>query len=89
MEEHPGVVFRDGPAGRRASLLRGSEPDLGEDELVELIEGNTGVAVRLIRTALDYWAAYRDEVEALIEHAEQVEQDALRAADRTDALLRR
>jgi hypothetical protein len=38
MEEHPGLLFRDGPSGRRAVLVRavqsarGAEPDLDAEE---------------------------------------------------------
>lgn len=102
MDEHPGVLFRQGPAGRRAALLggpdvwevvraarsaRAAEPELAEHELIALLEDNAGVPARLIRTALDYWGTYPDEVEALIEHAERVEHDAVQAAERTAALL--
>src|SRR5229473_5980908 len=56
--EHPGVVFRDGPTGRRAALAGGpdvweviravksartAEPELSEDDLLALIVDNTGV----------------------------------------------
>src|ERR1700680_500519 len=61
MTEHPGVVFRDGPTGRRAGLAagpdvwevmravksaRGAEPGLGEGELLTLVAENTGVPER-------------------------------------------
>jgi hypothetical protein len=102
MEEHPGVMFRDGPMGRRATLVggpdvweairalrwaRSAEPALAEPELLDLVVDNTGVALRLLRVAVDYWAAYPDEVDALVDHASRTD-DALRAAaERARGLL--
>jgi hypothetical protein len=104
MEEHPGVVFRDGPAGRRACLIggpdvwevvrsvkssRAAEPDLSRVDLVKLVEDNTGVPGRLVSVALTYWAAYPEEIDALVAHAERLEDQALRAARKTAKLLGR
>jgi len=75
MMEHPGVIFRTGPTGRRAGLAAGpdvwevvravrsartAEPDLGERELLTMVSENTGVPVRLIRVATGYSCAPRD-----------------------------
>ncbi len=104
MEEHPGVIFRDGPAGRRACLIggpdvweiirsvkssRAAEPDLSRSEVVKLVEDNTGVPGRLGSLALAYWAAYPEEIDALVAHAERLENEALRAAEKTAQLLGR
>jgi hypothetical protein len=104
MEDHPGVVFRDGPTGRRAVLIggpdvrevirtvrsaRASEPDLDPDSIVALVSTNTGVPTRLVDTAISYWAAYPDEIDAWIEDAESFEEQALRAWERRQALLAR
>ncbi len=104
MDEHPGVYFREGPAGRRATLVAGpdiweviralrsgraAEPDLPDGELVELVSDNTGVPVRSIRTALTYWSAYPDEVDAMVEHADDVEREQVAASARSDGLLAR
>lgn len=84
-QEHPLIVFRDGPAGRRARLVGGpdvwevaramrsarvAEPDLGPAALVELVSETSGVAERLVRAATDYWAAFPDEIEGWVERAE-------------------
>ena len=102
MDEHPGILFRDGPAGRRATVVggpevweivravqaaRAAEPELAEAELLVMLEEGTGVPPRMIRTALDYWAAYPDEVEALIDYAEQAEAEQAVAAARAATLL--
>ena len=53
----------------------------------DLVEENTGVPRRLLNTAVEYWAAYPDEVEALLAHADRVEADRLRSSERTLELL--
>src|SRR5437763_906282 len=73
VSEHPGIVFRPGPTGRRAGLAGGpdvweavraiksapaAEPGLAEDDLLTMVGGNTGVPVRLLRIAIPYWASY-------------------------------
>ena len=73
MDEHPGVLFRDGRTGRRAVLVGGPdvreviravkvtravEPDLDAAGIVALVETNTGVPARLIDTAIRYWSSY-------------------------------
>ena len=88
MAEHPGVVFRDGPTGRRASLgggpdvweiiravksARTAEPDLSEDDLLALVVDNTGVPLRMMRTALSYWSSFPAEVDAEIVAADHAE----------------
>ncbi|MDQ1683706.1 MAG: hypothetical protein QOC82_443 [Frankiaceae bacterium] len=104
MEEHPGIVFRSGPTGRRAVLLGGpdvwevvravgatrlAEPKLKENHLLALVVENTGVSRAHIDAALAYWAAYPDEIDAMITHADEIER-ALSAADRRmDDLLNR
>jgi hypothetical protein len=104
MEEHPGVIFREGPAGRRACLIggpdvweiirsvkssRAAEPDLSRADLVKLVEDNTGVPGRLVSLALTYRAAYPEEIDALVAHAERLQDEALRAAEKTTELLGR
>jgi hypothetical protein len=102
MDEHPGVAFREGPIGRRVTLVggpdvweviravrsaRATEPDLAEGELLELVADNGGIPPRLVRTAVAYWADYPDEVEALLGHAARMEKQAATAQDRTTTLL--
>jgi hypothetical protein len=104
MAEHPGVVFRDGPTGRRAGLAggpdvweviravksaRGAEPELSEDEVLALVVDNTGVPVRMVRTALSYWASYQADVDAEITAAEEAEAAAEEAWRRERDLLAR
>ncbi len=102
MDEHPGILFRDGPAGRRATVVggpdvweivravkaaRSAEPKLPDRALLTMLEENTGVSRRMLRTALDYWGAYPDEVNALVEYAERAEAEHAASAERAAALL--
>lgn len=102
MDEHPGILFRDGPAGRRATVVggpdvweivqavmaaRAAEPALTETDLVAMIEDNTGVPRRMTSIALAYWSAYPLDVDAFVEHAQRAEADGIAADGRTHGLL--
>lgn len=102
MSEHPGILFRPGPTGRRAGLAggpdvweviravksaRASEPGLPEEDVLALVSENTGIPVRLIRIAVRYWASYPDEVDAEISAAEAAEDAAEDAWRRERRLL--
>ena len=102
MAEHPGVIFRPGPTGRRAALAAGpdiweviravrsahaTEPGLDSADLVSLVSDNTGVPLRLVGTAVRYWAAYPGEVDAEIAAANAAEEAAEQAWLRERELL--
>jgi hypothetical protein len=102
MEEHPGVLFRDGPSGRRAVLIggpdvwevarvvrsaRSAEPDLDAEAVLELAAETMGLPHRKVRVALDYWAAYPDEIEQQIRDAEAAERAAEELLQRERRLL--
>ena len=102
MSEHPGIVFRTGPTGRRAGLANGpdiweairaiksareGEPSLAEDELLAMVADNTGIPVRLFRIAARYWASYPDEIDAEIAAADTAEEHAEQAWQREQRLL--
>ena len=70
--EHPGIVFRDGPAGRRPGLAASG---LDVWEVVETVADNGSDAdaadyleidATLVATAMRYYAAYPDEINARI-----------------------
>ncbi|HEY3960762.1 MAG TPA: hypothetical protein VGL68_09650 [Solirubrobacteraceae bacterium] len=89
MEDHPGIVFRDGPSGRRAALAGG--PDVWE--VVETLKdsgltGEQAVAATAewgvlthaqVHAAVRYYADFRDEVDERIAHNSE-EADRRRAA---------
>ena len=102
MEVHPGVIFRDGPFGRRALLVGGpdiweviravhsarqAEPGLDEKELLELVSENSGVTGQMFRIAIDYRSEYPEEIDALIQYVDQTELDVAHAQARTKDLL--
>jgi hypothetical protein len=102
MAEHPGVIFRSGSTGRRAGLAGGpdiweviravksahvAEPELDSDALLNLVSGNTGLALRLLTTAVRYWAAFPGEADAEIAAAEAAEEAAEQAWLRERQLL--
>lgn len=76
MAAHPGIVFRDGPTGRRAALAAG--PDVWE--VIALVRGlpggleqrvakaarQLGVAAAQVRITNRYYAEYPDEIDARI-----------------------
>lgn len=73
MEDHPGVVFRDGPSGRRAGLAGG--PDVWEVIATIRASGLSGEAALdaaaewgglttvQVRAAVRYYGEYRDEID--------------------------
>lgn len=89
MDEHPGVVFKDGPGGRRAALAFG--PDVWEvvkvlRELDERGDAAIGAAAELlalspakVRVAMRYYADYQAEIDAEIEDADRVSIEAEQA----------
>lgn len=94
MEEHPGIVFRDGPAGRRPGLRRG--PDVWE--VISTLRANGGsiadAAERLalpereIRIALSYYGDHGDEIDEWI-RANEDEARRLEAAWRRQRAVAR
>jgi hypothetical protein len=95
MAEHPGVVFRDGPAGRRAALSGG--PDVWEvietlqqtdatgEEAIATVATWASLAPAQVRTAVRYYGGFREEIDGWIrenrEEAERQEAAWRRAQD--------
>lgn len=80
MADHPGIVFKDGPSGRRAALAYG--PDIWEvvkalremDERGETAIDATAELLNLpqskIRAAMRYYGEYPPEIDAEVEQAD-------------------
>jgi uncharacterized protein (DUF433 family) len=64
MEDHPGIVFRDGPAGRRAALAGG--PDVWE--VIETVKGTGLAGEQAIVAAADWGAPTRAQVQAAVRY---------------------
>lgn len=98
MDDHPGIVFRAGPMGRRAGLAAGPDvweivgalkqlPTRGEAairELAELLDLGEGQ----IQTALDYYGEFQDEGDQLIQRNEEEAARAEAAWRRRQTALR-
>jgi hypothetical protein len=97
MAAHPGIVFRGGPVGRRPALADG--PDIWEvarvftgvdtsgNELVETVCELTGLNIRQVRSALRYYAEYRDEIDEWIRLVDEEADRAEAAWEREQVLL--
>ncbi len=104
MHEHHSILFRDGPTGRRATVVGGpdvwqvvhairvarvNEPAADEAALLGLVADFSGLSLATIRTALDYWSAYPAEVDAMVDHEETAEAALVASAERRLGLLGR
>lgn len=97
MDDHPGIVFRDGPMGRRAGLAAG--PDVWEivgaaresrgqgQKVVERLSELVDLTEGQIRAALRYYGEFPDEVEELIERNREEAERAEAAWRRQKSLL--
>jgi hypothetical protein len=94
---HPGIVFRDGPTGRRAALAVG--PDVWEvisglrhttgteEERVRMMAEQFDLHPRHIRTAIDYAAVHRDSIDAQIAANDEAAQRTAQMAQARDDLM--
>ena len=87
MEDHPGIVFRSGPGGRRAGLIGGLDvwevvraipgPELGPRNRLDAIRDRTGLTADQVMIALQYYAEHGPEIDEwlrrLDEEAERAE----------------
>lgn len=81
MAEHPGIVFKDGPSGRRAALSLGpdvwevvkasSEVDERGEAAVLAVADILNLAEEQVRSALRYYADHQEEVDAEIALADE------------------
>lgn len=95
--DHPGIVFKPGPSGRRAALAGG--PDVWEivaalrhvggreRQRVARLAQQFGVHERQIAIALNYAAAHREEIENRVEANERDLAEAERVAVERERLL--
>jgi hypothetical protein len=88
---HPGIVYRDGPTGRRAALAMG--PDVWEivsalrhtrgaqERRVVTLAEQFGLHSRHIRTAIDFAASHREEIDAQVAANDAAAEEARRLAE--------
>ncbi len=94
MADHPGIVFRDGAAGRRAALA-GHRLDVWM--VVETVQQGGGdieaaaeylsISPGLVGAAIDYYADYRDEIDEWISSNAAMAEEAEAAWRRRQAAL--
>lgn len=97
MDEHPGIVFRDGPSGRRAALATG--PDVWEvmatirmgkasgEAAIGAAAELLGISPSQVRVAVSYYGAHPDEIDERVQRNID-EADAAEAAwEREQAAL--
>jgi hypothetical protein len=96
-EEHPGIVFKDGPAGRRAALTCG--PDIWEvikflrevDEHEPAAIAFTAEMMNLLESrvhaAIRYYTAYSDEIDREIAERDAESRAAKAAWEAAQGLL--
>ena len=76
IDEHPGIYFRDAGSGRRAAVV-GTHLDVAQ--VVETLRQNANsieetaeyldIPAAVVETAVRYYAAYKDELDAWIEQS--------------------
>jgi hypothetical protein len=97
MDEHPGIVFRGGPTGRRAALAGG--PDLWEvlstlksgkargEEAISATADLLSLTDAQVRTAVRYYGAFPEEVDDRIARNAEDADEAEAAWRREQAAL--
>jgi hypothetical protein len=97
MDDHPGIVFRDGPTGRRAGLAAGPDvwevigalrsTGLEEDDVIRAAAAWSSLSVRQVRDAVGYYSEYPAEIDERIGRNED-EADAAERRWREQSLAR-
>lgn len=95
--DHPGIVYRGPSHDRRAALAAGPDVweivarlrELGgaEEERIATLAAESDLHQRQIRTALEFAARHRDDIEARIAANEQAIVEGREAAEERRALL--
>lgn len=93
----PGVVYRDGPKGRRAGLVGGPDiweiiRDIGQakgrgEKRLQTVADQTALPVSRLRLAVDFYTAYPDEIDERIEADEREAERVRQIIDRRTQLL--
>jgi hypothetical protein len=81
MTEHPGILFKDGPSGRRAALALGPdvwevvkavrEVDERDDAAIEAVAELLNLPRHRVLVAIDYYVRYREEIDRQMQTADE------------------
>ena len=95
--DHPGIVFKPGPSGRRAALAGGADvweiasalrrTSGPESERISTLADEFGIHERQIVLALNYAAAHREEIETRIRANDRALDEIERVAAQRKRLL--
>lgn len=97
MEAHPGIMFRSGPAGRRAGLIGG--PDIWEIATAviglkrdgvfspERVAELASISLERVSVALRYYAEYQDEIDEEVRRRDESSERRRAAWLREQALI--
>jgi hypothetical protein len=93
----PGIVYREGPTGRRAGLVGG--PDVWEvirdvrhasgkgEQRIRRVAETSGLTVGQVRLAVDFYAAFPEEIDARLATAERVADRLQKTLARREQLM--
>ncbi len=97
--QFPGVVYRDGPTGRRAATVGG--PDVWEvvravrgaagrgEQRIRRVADERGLPLEMVRLAVNFYAAFPAEVDARIDTDDLAAERARDLIDRRERLVSR
>jgi len=96
VQQHPGIRFTESASGQRiATLVDGPEVwtvaeswldhEPPERTAVNVAEA-TGLALRQVEAALDYWADFREDIDADLERVHAAQREARAAWERRQGL---
>lgn len=89
-QEHPGIVFRDGPSGRRSALAAGpdvweivsavrSSGETDEKRAIAVTAAEMALSLGQVQLALSYYGAFPGEIEAQVDENERAATQAREA----------
>jgi hypothetical protein len=80
MEDHPGIVFRSGPAGRRAALAAG--PDVWE--IIRVVRNVEGRGEAAVTQAAEWLGLTREQIDIAVRYYSEYRHEVDRWIDRVD-----
>ena len=93
-DEHPGIVFVDGAAGRRPRVAGTGldvweivETFLAEDRSIEMTATYLATPTSVVRVAVGYYADHRAEIDAWSERNQRLADRAEASAQRLQTLI--